>query len=75
MVVELNFLRRKDLTTGNALDVANVMMGTNEQRVAWVVQEFTNRRQLTFIGMLNGALRMPPPDRHTAESDADLLRS
>ena len=30
MVVELHFLRRQDLVTGNAIDVADVMMRANE---------------------------------------------
>src|ERR1700722_14668883 len=62
MVVELHFLPRQDLIAGNTLDVADVMMRTNEECMAWVVQKFTNRRQLTFIGMLTRTLRIEADD-------------
>jgi hypothetical protein len=58
VVVELSFLHRQDLVAGNSLDVANVMMGTNERRMARIVKKSTNRQQLTFVGILTRALRV-----------------
>src|ERR1700723_3601041 len=62
MVMELHFLRRQYLTTGNAVDVANVMVGTNEQGMARIVQPLANRRQFTLTGMLLRALGIEADD-------------
>src|ERR1700683_2425512 len=58
MMMVFHFLPRQDLITRNAVDVANVMVRTNEERMAWIVKEFANFRQLAFIGMLTRTLKI-----------------
>ena len=62
VVVKLHFLRLQDLTTGDPLEAANVMMRTNEECMTRIIQKVANPRQLAFAGMLTRALRIEADD-------------
>ena len=68
MMMVFHFLPRQDLITRNAVDVANVMVRTNEERMAWIVKEFANFRQLAFIGMLTRTLRIEADDNEYVDA-------